>query len=114
MDESGEIRATAFRDLVDKYFDMIEIDKVYYISKGAIKMANKQFNSLKNDYEITLTNETTIQPCFDEVAVPNISYNFVPINKINEADLGGTIGNNNQRCFLANFDRFRFRCDRCL
>lgn len=25
MDESGEIRATVFRDLVDKYYDMIEV-----------------------------------------------------------------------------------------
>lgn len=24
-DESGEIRATVFRDLVDKYYDMIEV-----------------------------------------------------------------------------------------
>lgn len=30
-DESGEIRATVFRDLVDKYYEMIEVS-VYYSS----------------------------------------------------------------------------------
>ncbi len=28
LDESGEIRATAFKDEVDKYYDMIEVNKV--------------------------------------------------------------------------------------
>lgn len=27
MDESGEIRATVFRDMVDKYYDMIEVSR---------------------------------------------------------------------------------------
>ena len=28
LDESGEIKATAFRDEVDKYYDMLEVNKV--------------------------------------------------------------------------------------
>ena len=28
LDDSGEIKATAFRDQVDKYYDMIELNKV--------------------------------------------------------------------------------------
>ncbi len=28
LDESGEIRATAFKDECDKYYDMIEVNKV--------------------------------------------------------------------------------------
>lgn len=54
-------------------------------------MANKQFNSLKNDYELTFTNETTVQPCFDAVAVPQITYDFVPINKLCDAEVNGTV-----------------------
>lgn len=28
IDESGEIRATGFTDIVDKYYDMLEVNKV--------------------------------------------------------------------------------------
>lgn len=30
LDESGEIRATAFKDEVDKFYDMIELNKVSF------------------------------------------------------------------------------------
>ncbi|XP_062558412.1 replication protein A 70 kDa DNA-binding subunit [Armigeres subalbatus] len=83
MDESGEIRVTAFKEQCDKFFDMIEVDKVYYITKCQLKPANKQYSALKNDYEMTMTNETLIQECNDaEIAMPTIQYNFVPISQI--------------------------------
>lgn len=83
MDESGEIRATAFRDAADKFYDLIEVDKVYYISKCQLKSANKQFSTLNNDYEMTFTNETTVQPCDDdESCIPKMQFNFVPIAQI--------------------------------
>lgn len=83
MDESGEIRVTAFKEQCDKYYDMIEADKVYYITKCQLKPANKQYSSLKNDYEMTMTNETIIQECKDaDGSMPAIQYNFVPISQI--------------------------------
>lgn len=92
MDETGEIRATAFRDIVDKFYEMIEIDKVYYISKGIVKMANKQYSTLNNDYELTFGSETTVVPCADEVAVPQVTYKFVPINEVSKCEVGSLIG----------------------
>ncbi|XP_076272924.1 replication protein A 70 isoform X2 [Rhynchophorus ferrugineus] len=88
IDESGEIRLTGFRDLVDKFYDKVEIDKVYYISKCMLKPANKQFSNLKNDYEMTMVNETVIEECQDDDmgAVPQINYNFVPVKQIMELD----------------------------
>lgn len=83
MDESGEIRVTAFKDQCDKYYDMIEVDKVYYITKCQLKPANKQFSTLKNDYEMTMANDTIVQECKDTgSAMPSIQYNFVPISQI--------------------------------
>lgn len=84
-DETGEIRVTAFRDMVDKYYDMLQIDKVYYISKCQIKPANKQYSKLKNDYEMTIGSDTQIQLCEDDAEnIPRISYDFIPIAEINE------------------------------
>ncbi|KAL6256338.1 hypothetical protein P5V15_012455 [Pogonomyrmex californicus] len=83
IDESGEIRCTAFRDMCDKFYDMIEPKNIYYISKCALKAANKQFNTLKNDYEMTMTNETEIIPCFENSDdIPTLQFNFVSINQI--------------------------------
>lgn len=83
VDESGEIRATIFRDLVDKYYDMIQVDKIYYISKCQVKIANKQFSTLKNDYEMTFTGETIVQECHDaDPSIPQSQFNFIPIEKI--------------------------------
>uniref|UniRef100_A0A673JNE7 Replication protein A subunit n=1 Tax=Sinocyclocheilus rhinocerous TaxID=307959 RepID=A0A673JNE7_9TELE len=79
VDESGEIRATGFNNEVDKFYSLIEQGKVYYISKGTLKIANKQFSSLKNDYEMTLNGETTISPCEDSHDVPVVQCDFVSI-----------------------------------
>ncbi|XP_056330104.1 replication protein A 70 kDa DNA-binding subunit isoform X2 [Danio aesculapii] len=79
VDESGEIRATGFNNEVDKFFSLIEQGKVYYISKGTLKIANKQFSSLKNDYEMTLNGETSIIPCEDSHDVPMVQCDFVSI-----------------------------------
>ncbi|ERL93693.1 hypothetical protein D910_10980 [Dendroctonus ponderosae] len=96
-DESGEIRCTAFRDLVDKYYDMIQVDKVYYISRCQLKPANKQFNSLKNEYEMAMSNETVIEECLDDdLSKVQTQYDFVEISKIVELEANQTIGNDLQ------------------
>ncbi|XP_013793564.2 replication protein A 70 kDa DNA-binding subunit-like [Limulus polyphemus] len=64
---------------------MIEINKVYYISKGSLKTANKQYTSIKNDYEMTFNNETTVIPCHENVnVIPMLQFNFVPINNLEQ------------------------------
>ncbi|CAK1556348.1 unnamed protein product [Leptosia nina] len=82
-DESGEIRATAFRNECDRFYDMIQVDKVYYISRCQLKTANKQYTSIKNDYEMTLTPDTVIAECMEDAScVPTIKYEFLPISEI--------------------------------
>lgn len=93
IDESGEIRCTAFREMVDKFYDLIEVDKVYFITKCQLKQANKQFCNLKNEYEMTMTNETVVEECFaDDGHVPKQSYNFTPIEKLKDAEVGKVVG----------------------
>ncbi|XP_036939586.1 replication protein A 70 kDa DNA-binding subunit isoform X1 [Acanthopagrus latus] len=82
VDESGEIRVTGFNQEVDKYFSLIEVGKVYYISKGSLKIANKQYTSVKNDYEMTLNGETSIIPCEDSSDVPMVQCDFVSIGDL--------------------------------
>ncbi|CAG9770947.1 unnamed protein product [Ceutorhynchus assimilis] len=91
-DESGEIRLTAFGTTVDKYYDVIQVDKVYYISKCQVKPANKQFNTVKNDYEMTMTSDTIVEECLDDdMKNLQIQYNFVDIAKIAEVEPNSTV-----------------------
>ncbi|EDW96487.1 replication protein A 70 kDa DNA-binding subunit [Drosophila yakuba] len=84
MDESGEIRATAFKEQCDKFYDLIQVDSVYYISKCQLKPANKQYSSLNNAYEMTFSGETVVQLCedTDDDPIPEIKYNLIPISDV--------------------------------
>ncbi|XP_048079173.1 replication protein A 70 kDa DNA-binding subunit isoform X5 [Ursus arctos] len=82
VDESGEIRATAFNEQVDKFFPLIDMNKVYYISKGILKIANKQFTAVKNDYEMTFNNETSVMPCEDGHHLPTVQFDFTGIGDL--------------------------------
>lgn len=93
MDETGEIRATAFKEQADKFFDQVQVDAVYLISKCQLKPANKQFTTLKNDYEMTFTNETVMQECMDaEAAIPAVQYDFKKISDLSGLETGAIIG----------------------
>lgn len=87
IDETGEIRVTGFRDSVDKFYDSIQVDKIYYITKCQLKPANKQYSTLKNEYEMTLTADSSIQECFDsDDGIPTTQYEFITIDKISEKE----------------------------
>ncbi|XP_037348171.1 replication protein A 70 kDa DNA-binding subunit [Talpa occidentalis] len=82
VDESGEIRATAFNEQVDKFFPLIDVNKVYYFSKGTMKIANKQFSAVKNDYEMTFNSETSVVPCEDGHHLPAVKFDFIGIGDL--------------------------------
>ncbi|TPP58083.1 Replication protein A DNA-binding subunit [Fasciola gigantica] len=88
VDESGEIRVTAFNAEVDRFFDMIEVNKVYYLTRANLKAAKEQFNTTKNDYEMTLNADSQVIPCEDEdtSSLPEMHFNFVPIGKLDACE----------------------------
>lgn len=60
MDESGEIRATGFNQVVTEFYDRLQEGKVYYISKARVNLAKKKFSPLNNEYELGLEKNTEI------------------------------------------------------
>lgn len=83
LDESGEIRATGFNDAVDKFYEILELNKVYYVSRATLKTANKNYSTVNNDYEMTFNPDTTISPCEDSASsIPMLQFDFVPIANI--------------------------------
>ncbi|KAL6624799.1 hypothetical protein ACP70R_032120 [Stipagrostis hirtigluma subsp. patula] len=90
--QGGEIRATCFSLQVDQFYAQIEVDKVYLISRGTVKPANRNFNPLSNDYEIVLDHTTSIEICFDDGSViPRQQYNPRQIDEIEKNMEGGAM-----------------------
>ncbi|XP_054276816.1 replication protein A 70 kDa DNA-binding subunit-like [Macrosteles quadrilineatus] len=82
-DSSGEIRATAFKDQCDSFYEKIQVGKVYLISRCQLKPANKKFTNINNDYEMTFTHDTQVVECVDEDnSIPKVTFNFVPLQKL--------------------------------
>ncbi|KAJ0604509.1 putative replication factor A protein [Helianthus annuus] len=97
-DEDGtQIQATMFNEAARKFFDVFEMGKVYYISKGTLKVANKQFKTVQNDYEMTLNENSQVEEAVNEAAfIPETKFNFVPIDQlgpyVNQKELIDVIG----------------------
>ncbi|EMR64968.1 hypothetical protein MGN70_008089 [Eutypa lata] len=78
LDESGEIKATAFNEQVDQFFDVLQEGQVYYISNPCrVSLAKKQFTNLANDYELAFERDTQIEKAEDQTSVPQVRFNFV-------------------------------------
>ncbi|CAH8270432.1 unnamed protein product [Arabidopsis lyrata] len=97
-DEEGtQIQATMFNAAARKFYDRFEMGKVYYISRGSLKLANKQFKTVQNDYEMTLNENSEVEEASnEEMFTPEIKFNFVPIDElgtyVNQKDLIDVIG----------------------
>ncbi|XP_028772143.1 replication protein A 70 kDa DNA-binding subunit A [Neltuma alba] len=85
--DGGEIRVTCFNAVVDRFYNLIEVGKVYLISKGSLKPAQKNFNHLKNDWEIFLDSNSSVELCPDEDAsIPRQQFSFRPISDIENTE----------------------------
>ncbi|KAK1549849.1 hypothetical protein Q3G72_008928 [Acer saccharum] len=85
--DGGEIRVTCFNAVVDRFYDTIEVGKVYLISKGSLKPARKDFNHLKNEWEIFLETTSTVDLCPEEDgSIPRQQFSFRPISDIENAE----------------------------
>eukprot|EP00698_Gefionella_okellyi_P002906 TRINITY_DN1275_c0_g4_i1.p1 TRINITY_DN1275_c0_g4~~TRINITY_DN1275_c0_g4_i1.p1 ORF type:complete len:615 (-),score=148.99 TRINITY_DN1275_c0_g4_i1:1303-3147(-) len=80
LDESGtEIRATMFNEAADKWFHVLQPDRVYYFGKGSLKMAQRKFSNINNAYEISFDANAFIAGAPDDIAIKKQSYTFVPL-----------------------------------
>ncbi|RIB13295.1 hypothetical protein C2G38_1906428, partial [Gigaspora rosea] len=84
-DSSGEIRATAFEQQVDEFYDQLQVGKIYEISKARVVSANKKYWSvIKNEYELYFGRETIINEVLDKDPSNFMTFNFVKISDLFE------------------------------
>lgn len=89
--EGTQICATLFSSGVDKYQSILTPLSCYLVSNGTVKMANKNYTSVRNDFAITLDATVAIQPVADDPSIPRAGYCFMPIVKIAEVASGTMI-----------------------
>lgn len=82
LDESDEIKATAFNETAERAFKIFEEGKVYFVSKARVQASNKRFNTLSHPYELSLDKDCEIVECFDTSNVPKLHFNFVKLDQI--------------------------------
>ncbi|KAF8163440.1 hypothetical protein B0H34DRAFT_695492 [Crassisporium funariophilum] len=84
MDDSGEIRGTAFNLVADDLYPKLEEGKVYYVSKARVNLAKKKYSNVNNDYELSFERNTEVEECHEVSDVPMIKYNFIPLNALQD------------------------------
>ena len=45
---------------------LLEIDSIYTFSNGLVKLANKRFTSIKNDYCLTFSKDSLCEKCAED------------------------------------------------
>ncbi|KAL9186004.1 hypothetical protein ACHAXT_005242 [Thalassiosira profunda] len=87
LDNSGtDVRATFFKEAVDKFYSFLEEGKVYTFTGGRLKVANMQYNTCKSSFEITFDQNSEIH--LDEQGGEAIreSYEFVKIANLENVE----------------------------
>ncbi|CEG40987.1 replication protein a 70 kda dna-binding [Plasmopara halstedii] len=80
--KGGEIRATFFNDGVDKFYEMLRPGCIFYFAGGKVKMANRRFSSMDNDYEVTFDQHSEISPAPEDGQISQMHYSFKKIADI--------------------------------
>jgi replication factor A1 len=91
MDETGEIKATAFNAAADKFFDLLQENNVYKISKASLRQANPKFTKLSHAYEMILEKDTIIELIEDDDDVPKVQFNFIKLDEIENLENNAVI-----------------------
>lgn len=107
LDSSGgEIRATFFKDACEKWFPQLEekkvilwllflqfswISKVYIFSGGRLKVGDRKFTTIKNEYELTFDANSDIKHCPDDSDIKAMNYSFVKISELAQVEVNSNV-----------------------
>jgi len=93
LDEEGsEIRANFFNDAVDKHHDKLEVGKCYSMSKGNVRIANKQYNPTNHRYELTFDNAgAEVELVEDNIGIESVKFNFVDLLDVQKRPLPSVV-----------------------
>lgn len=86
IDKDGtQIQATFFgEEAARKYAHMIKENKVFLFANGQVKLANKKFTSIKNDYCLTFDQNADVAEAEEDGQIKKQGFSFVGLKQIQE------------------------------
>ena len=92
LDSTGtDVRATFFKEAVDRFYDTLEEGRVYTFSGGRLKVANAQWNTCKSSVEITFDQNAEIRLDDDTGDIQQQLYEFVKIAELENVEPGQSV-----------------------
>lgn len=92
LDNTGEVRATAFDQAAEKLFSVFEVGVVYCVSTPCkVRLANRRFSRLPNNYELQFDCDTKVEIADDQDNKPRIHFHFTSIGELGSVEKGTTI-----------------------
>jgi len=92
LDSSGmDVKATLFKEAVEKFYDVIDVGKVYTLSAGRIKVANMQYNTCKSQFELTFDQKSIIRLEDDIGDIQAQSFEIVKISELEKVEVGKSV-----------------------
>jgi len=79
-----QIEGTFFNEAADIFEHKIQENKVFLFSNGVVKMANKRFTSIKNDFCIVFEKNAQIVEVADDGSIAEQAFDFTEIKNIQD------------------------------
>ena len=89
--QGTQIQATFFNDQAEKYDEKLKENGVYLFSNGSIKIANKRYTSIQNDYCIVFDRNSEIEEVADDEDIVQQGFSFCSLDEISDFDSMRTI-----------------------
>jgi len=89
--EGGEIRCNFFNKAADLNFEKLQVGKCFKMSKGNLKIANRQYASLSHKYEIIFDKEATIEEVADDTSIEQVKFHMIDLRSLASKTLPCTV-----------------------
>jgi hypothetical protein len=75
------------------FLPLMQVNAVYTLANGKLKVANKQFSSCNSDYEISFGSDADIRLCAEDESIKTVSFNFRRFDMLEHAEPNSTVHN---------------------
>eukprot|EP00930_Biecheleria_cincta_P013526 TRINITY_DN1200_c0_g2_i1.p1 TRINITY_DN1200_c0_g2~~TRINITY_DN1200_c0_g2_i1.p1 ORF type:complete len:461 (-),score=97.71 TRINITY_DN1200_c0_g2_i1:23-1405(-) len=89
--EGGEIRCNFFHKAADLNYEKLQVGKCFKMSKGSLKIANRQYSALSHKYEIVFDKEAVIEEVADDTAIEQVKFHLVDFRSLASKTLPCTV-----------------------
>eukprot|EP00440_Ansanella_granifera_P031315 gb/GFBE01034001.1/.p1 GENE.gb/GFBE01034001.1/~~gb/GFBE01034001.1/.p1 ORF type:complete len:467 (+),score=133.58 gb/GFBE01034001.1/:1-1401(+) len=89
--EGGEIRCNFFNQAADAFDEKLKVGKCFQLSKGNLRIANRQYNTTSHKYEIMFDKEAIVEEVADDAQIDQIKLNLCDLRAVASKTLPCTL-----------------------